>query len=346
MSTSLAVKYRPQTFDNVIGQPYTVEVLTNQIKNGTVGKCYLYTGPSGVGKTTVARIFGKMIDGEIIEIDAASNNGVENVRNINDHVKFKPLTNAYKVYIIDECHMLSRGAWNALLKTLEEPPSFVVFILATTEPHKVPATILSRSQRFNFVKPLLHEIKSNLKHILTSEGKDVPEDITTYVCKLSDGGVRSSITMTEAILNMSGELTVERVYELLGQIPTSYFIEIVLAVVTQDGKGILEQINKYNNEGINFTRFTEQLCLFLLDLKKYILTRNMKYLNVSEQYEPEIRGILNTVVQLYDGDVDMLWKVIKHVHDELLDFYYKSYKLVPQQALLTSKLLQLAENRV
>lgn len=343
MKTTLAVKYRPKSFKELIGQEYIKEVLQNQIKNNNLGKSYLYTGPSGVGKTTVARIFASNIDSEVIEIDAASNSGVDNVRSISENAKYKPLNNNYKVYIIDECHMLSKGAWNALLKILEEPPKHVIFILATTEPHKVPTTIISRSQRFNFTKPSKHLIQENLLNISKSENFKVKDSVLSYISKLADGGVRLSITMLEACMNVEQEINVEEVEKVLGHIPTKYFIEILEAVSLRDREKIFTLVNKYHYEGLDFNRFTEQIVMFVLDLHKYAVTRDMQYLRTSSMYEDDIKDILNNLVKDLDNNVEKLQRMLDYILKSLTYLYYSSFKLEPKRYLLECVLIDLTK---
>jgi DNA polymerase-3 subunit gamma/tau len=344
--TTLAVKYRPKTFDDVIGQQFIKEVIENQIKQNKMGKAYLYSGPSGTGKTTVARIVADKIDAEILEVDAASNNGVENIRKITENVKYKPLTKSYKVYIIDECHMLSKGAWNALLKTLEEPPAHAIFILCTTEPHKVIPTIISRTQRFNFTRPTTQEITDNLVRIIESEKLDVDYDVLRYIAKLADGGVRLSITMLESCLNAEQELTVPNVENILGYLPTQYFVDILKAVSLKDRDKIISLIEEYYRAGTDFERFIENLVMFTLDLQKYYVTRNMDYLRTSSLYEDDIKMILNHMGILVDKDFKRLDKLIKRYTHDVKTLYYDSQKLEPKRYLLELTLLQMTQINV
>ena len=200
-SQTLAVRYRPNSWDDLTEQQYIKTILENQIETNSVKNAYLFTGPAGTGKTTSARIFANRINegqGTPIEVDAASNNGVEQIRVIIDDAKFKPLDSKYKIYILDEVHMLSMGAWNALLKILEEPPKTTIFIMATTDPQKIPKTILSRVQRYDFNKISFEGIVNRLKWIIKQENEackdnnlvDYQDEAIEYIAKVSEGGMR------------------------------------------------------------------------------------------------------------------------------------------------------------
>lgn len=241
---NLASKYRPKTFSEVVAQGYVKDILLNQLEKKETKNAYLFTGGAGTGKTTTARIFAMDINGgrgKPIEIDAASNNGVDNIRDIIEDSKFKSMDSEYKVYIIDEVHMLSTGAFNALLKTLEEPPSGTVFVLCTTDPQKIPATILSRVQRFDFTRIETELIVERLKFILISEsdiretssgpGYTFNEDALEFIAKLANGGMRDSITRLEKVLDYSEDVTVEAVAEALGVPDYETFIHLAEAIV-------------------------------------------------------------------------------------------------------------------
>ena len=242
MYQALYRKYRPSNFNEIAGQHVIVQTLKNAILNNRISHAYLFTGPRGTGKTSIAKIVAKTINCEnlndfipsdncpscvafnsknnvdIIEIDAASNNGVDEIREIRNKVDLVPSFSKYKVYIIDEVHMLTTGAFNALLKTLEEPPSHIIFILATTEPHKVPATILSRCQRFDFKKISVDDIVSRLRFISKEEGIEISDEVLTEIANVSDGGVRDSLSLMDQIIAYSNEtITVKDVHEVNGK---------------------------------------------------------------------------------------------------------------------------------
>ena len=287
-------KYRPENLDDVVGQKVIVKTLKNAIKNNYVSHAYLFTGPRGTGKTSIAKILAKTINCsdlqgtspcnkcvsctqtnlkqnvDIIEIDAASNNGVDEIREIRNKVTLVPSISKYKVYIIDEVHMLTTGAFNALLKTLEEPPSHIVFILATTEPHKIPNTILSRCQRFDFKRISVDDIFNRLKFICNNENINITEDALKEIAISSDGGMRDAIgTLDQVISYAENDITVEDVHEINGTLShdeLSNFIDLLLDNKLDD---LLEKIDNYYNNGKNIVKMSEEIVLFLKNILLY-----------------------------------------------------------------------------
>ena len=279
--------YRPQTFGEVAGQEHIVTTLKNAIKENRISHAYLFAGPRGTGKTTVAKLLAKALNctgenppcdqcpnckaitvGEqpdVIEIDAASNNGVDEVRDLIDKVKYAPINGKYKVYIIDEVHMMSTGAFNALLKTLEEPPAHIVFVLATTEPHKILPTIISRCQRFDFKKVENHDIISRLEYVLKSENKKYELPALESVAKLAEGGMRDALSILEQCLAYNNELTVESVNMVYGLLSMDNKISFIKQLLSKDIKGVLTSLDNMLSGSIDIKRLTFDLVDVLKD---------------------------------------------------------------------------------
>lgn len=293
---SLAVKYRPKTFDDLTEQGAIKDILTNQIETKTFQHGYLFTGPAGTGKTTSARIFANMINqgkGTPIEVDAASNSGVDNIRNIIDDAKKKPLDAEYKIFIIDECHSLSNGAWQAMLKLLEEPPKFSIFILATTDPQKIPATILSRVQRFQFNKISNQGIVDRLTTILEKESElieDLDKQISwdlealEYISKVSSGGMRDSITLMDKCLSLSNELTLENVLKTIGSESYETFFGFLDKLSLQQADCI-SYIEEVFNAGKDVKQFMKEFAKFVLDVEKYLIYDKFDYISIPKTQE-------------------------------------------------------------
>ena len=292
---TLAVKYRPLSFEDVCGQENVITILNNQLKEKSFKNCYLFCGPSGTGKTTLSRIFAKKLNngsGSIIEIDAASNNGVDDVRTIIKDAQFMPLDGAYKVYILDECHLFSVGAWNAMLKLIEEPPAKTLFMFCTTDPQKIPATILGRVQRYNLTKISDDKIISRLKFILKEE------NITTYqdsalqlIAKLNKGGMRDSIAMMEKCLGYSNNLTIENITKALGIVSYEVMINILNVIYEHNQTKLLSLIDSIYEQGIDLKLFIFDLLKFSLDIVKYKLANNYELSNLPSGYQTDIDNI-------------------------------------------------------
>lgn len=287
--TALYRKYRPSNFASVVGQEVVVDILKNSILNNKVSHAYLFTGPRGTGKTSIAKILAHAVnclnfngdicgecevcknleinDSDIIEIDAASNNGVDEIRTLRDNVKLLPSFCKYKIYIIDEVHMLSTGAFNALLKTLEEPPSHVIFILATTEPNKIPLTILSRCQRFDFNKISNENLVSRLLYIATQEGKIVDKSILEYIAEISDGGLRDAINLLDQVISLPQEsVTLEEIDRLSGRISQNTLFELLNAISTGNYVSILNISDIIYGEGKNYKDIADGMLAIVRDL--------------------------------------------------------------------------------
>ena len=310
---SLAVKYRPKTFDDLTEQGSIKEILINQIETKTFKNAYLFTGPAGTGKTTSARIFANMINegkGNPIEVDAASNSGVDNIRRIIDDSKKKPLDAEYKIFIIDECHSLSNGAWQAMLKLLEEPPKFSIFILCTTDPQKIPNTILSRVQRFQFNKISTNGITDRLINILDNEsGYEVYDDglidtnifdAVNYIAKVSNGGMRDAITLLDKCLSYSKEITLENVLMTVGTESYDTFFKFLNSFCDKDKKCI-EVIDKIFADGKDVKQFMKEFGKFILDVEKYIIYDSFDYINIpeTEEYKNYLSQLVNLPHEVY-----------------------------------------------
>ncbi len=293
---SLAVKYRPKTFDDVVEQDAIKDILIQQLETNSFKHAYLFCGPAGCGKTTAARIFANELNkrkGNPIEVDAASNNGVDNIREIIDNAKRKALDSEYKVYIIDEVHMLSLGAWNAMLKLLEEPPAGTIFIMCTTDPQKIPATILSRVQRYDFSKISLDKIVERLKYIMIKEKEEAREagcdeafefeiEALEYIAKLADGGMRDAITMLDKCLSLSPTLTVESVVKALGTVNYTVYFELLYQLACRNAHKAIEVIETVYNSGKDIKQFIRQFQFFVLDVCKYKMFKSFKYIAIPE----------------------------------------------------------------
>lgn len=290
--TALYRKFRPDTFADVKGQDHIVTTLKNQLKANRIGHAYLFTGTRGTGKTTVAKIFAKMVNCEnpgedgpcgecrickaiaagasmnVIEIDAASNNGVDNIREIVEEVSYSPAEGKYKVYIIDEVHMLSIGAFNALLKTLEEPPSYVIFILATTEVHKLPITILSRCQRYDFKRISIETITARMRELVDMEGTPVEEKALRYIAKTADGSMRDALSLLDQCIafHLGKELTYDKVLDVLGAVDTEVFSRLLRHVLDRNVLGCIELLEEIVMQGRELTQFVTDFTWYLRNL--------------------------------------------------------------------------------
>lgn len=274
---NLATKYRPKKFNDIVCQDNVKIVLQNQIDTNEFKQAYLFCGSAGTGKTTSARIFANEInkgEGRIVEIDGASNNGVDNIRNLIDNCKMKSLDGTYKVFIIDEVHMLSIGAFNALLKILEEPPKGTIFILCTTDPQKIPATILSRVQRFDFKRIPTQRIMNRLTYIIEKENQTRTEQIEytdealQYIAQLVEGGMRDAITKLDTVLGFTQNITSEAVIKCLGLTSTQFILEILDNIIAKEPKNILGAIDTIFLEGKDLKLFIKDSIKVLIDVIK------------------------------------------------------------------------------
>ena len=290
--TALYRKFRPERFEDVKGQDHIVTTLRNQIEAERVGHAYLFCGTRGTGKTSIAKIFAKAVNCEhpvdgspcgecrscraiaagasmnVIEIDAASNNGVDNIREIVDEVSYSPAEGRYKVYIIDEVHMLSIGAFNALLKTLEEPPSYVIFILATTEVHKIPVTILSRCQRYDFKRISIDTLADRMRDLMDTEGQQVEEKALRYIAKAADGSMRDALSLLDQCIafHYGKKLTYDKALDVLGAVDTEVFSRLLRAVLERNVTDCIRLLEEVVMQGRELTQFVSDFTWYLRNL--------------------------------------------------------------------------------
>ena len=325
-------KFRPTRFSEVKGQDHIVKTLENQMRTGRIGHAYLFCGTRGTGKTTVAKILAKAVncehpvDGEpcgecevckaiaegssmnVIEIDAASNNGVDNIREIKEQVQYSPATGKYKVYIIDEVHMLSIGAFNALLKTLEEPPEYVIFILATTEVHKIPITILSRCQRYDFHRITAATIKKQLSDLMEQEHVDTEDKALEYVARMADGSMRDALSLLDQCIAfyLGQKLTYDHVLEVLGAVDTDVFSKLLRNVIGRDVAAVLDIVEELVMQGRELTQLVGDFTWYL---------RNLLLVKTSDNIEDVLDVSTENMMQLKEEsdmiELDMLLRYIR-----------------------------------
>ena len=339
MYQALYRKYRPQKFDDVVGQNVVVKTLCNAIKNNKISHAYLFAGPRGTGKTSIAKIFAKTVNCEnlvglvpcnkcdcclqfnnkqsvdIIEIDAASNNGVEEIREIKNRANLVPTNGKYKIYIIDEVHMLTTAAFNAMLKILEEPPKNVIFILATTEPHKIPLTILSRCQRFDFKRLSNNEIVNRLKYITKEEKINIEDNCLEMIAEISNGGMRDSIGLLDQLMTYcEDKITLNDIHEINGSINDEQIYAFTMQLIEKNYSKVYEMLDKYNNEGKNLTKIVEEI----IELLKNVLI----YINCSNyfQNQEQIEKYFNLYQKISEKEIcvyiDVLLETLKNIKIE------------------------------
>ena len=333
--------FRPQSFNDVVGQEHVTKTLRNAISKGKQSHAYIFSGPRGTGKTSIAKVFAKAINclnphdgepcnecavckgitqgtnGDVIEIDAASNNGVDEIRNIRDKVKYAPSESKYKVYIIDEVHMLTTGAFNALLKTLEEPPAHAIFILATTEPHKIPPTIISRAQRFDFKAISTEQIVERLRFVAQEQSLDYEEAALEFIAKASEGGMRDALSiMDQAIAFGDEHLTLQDVLDVTGSVDEASLNELFNDIVNGNVKEAFSRYHHFVSEGKEVNRLINDMIYFVRD------TIMNKTINEQTSYDALTQFDLETLYHMIDIINDTLvsirFSVNQNVHFEVL----------------------------
>ena len=353
--TALYRKFRPSEFGDVKGQDHIITTLQNQIKANRIGHAYLFCGTRGTGKTTVAKIFAKAVNCEhpvegspcgecamcrsiaagtsmnVIEIDAASNNGVDSIREIREEVTYRPTEGRYKVYIIDEVHMLSIGAFNALLKTLEEPPEYVIFILATTEIHKIPVTILSRCQHYDFKRISIETITGRMKELMDTEKVEVEDRALTYIAKAADGSMRDALSLLDQCIAfyLGQRLTYDNVLEVLGAVDTDVFSRLLRKILERDVAGVLDIVEDLVMMGRELTQLASDFTWYL---------RNLLLLKTSDNIEDVLDVSTENMAQLKEEaqmiETDMLFRYIRIFSELSGQLKYSTQKRVMLEVAL------------
>ena len=320
MAESLSVKYRPKTFEEVSSQTTIIRILRKQIELEKFSNAYLFCGPSGCGKTTTARIFAREINkhqGSPIEIDAASNNGVDNVRRIRDEARERSLDSKYKIFIIDECHSLTKDSWNVFLKVLEEPPQFTIFIFCTTDPHKILDTVSNRCMRFNFTRIDAKHIENRLAYICEKEGFTNYQDTVQYISKICKGQMRDGISYLEKVASYDTDVNIDNCIEALGNFSYHTLFKLINCIIDKNLSGVFEIVDNFYLTGGDLKQFVEQLLNFCTDLLKYSLLKDTSILEIPGSMKQDIEYVVN----IQDAP-----NYYMYVVDKLLELKFKLQK--------------------
>ena len=296
MAESLAVKYRPKEWEEVCGQTSVVKILSRQLDVGELRNVYLFSGASGCGKTTLARIFANKINGGCgtpIEVDAASNNGVDNVKTIIKSAQERSIDSKYKIFIVDECHMITTQGWNAFLKCIEEPPTFTIFLFCTTDPQKIPATILNRVQRFNITRISLDKVRERLEFICRSEGFSNYSESTDYIAKICDGGMRDAITTLEKCASYSTDLSIDNVLSALGNYSYDTFFRLVNNIIDGNEGEVLKVVDEFYRAGNDLRLCIDMFLSFCLDISKYTIFKSCDMIKIPSSMEDRLKDSVN-----------------------------------------------------
>lgn len=364
--TALYRKWRPSTFEDVKGQDHIVQTLQNQISSGRIGHAYLFCGTRGTGKTSIAKIFARAVNCEhpidgspcnecdscrniqsgssmnVVEIDAASNNGVENIREIREQVQYPPTEGRYRVYIIDEVHMLSTGAFNALLKTLEEPPSYVIFILATTEVHKIPITVLSRCQRYDFRRITIDTLTAHLKKLTAAEEIEAEDKALTYLAKAADGSARDALSLLDQCVafHYGTLLTYDNVLEVLGAVDSSVFSELLRAVIHKQTTDCIYKLEEMVIQGRELGQFVTDFIWYLRNLLLIQTAEDAE--DMLEMSEDNIRQ-LREEAKMIDGETLMRYiRIFSELSNQLR--YASQKRVLIELALIKLTKPQMEQN--
>lgn len=325
MAQTLASKYRPHTLDEMVSQASIVKILNKQLETGQVHNTYLFCGASGCGKTSAGRAFAAKLNNVpynkdmpgVIEIDAASNNGVDNVREITKSAMERSIQSKYKVYIIDECHALSSSSWQAFLKILEEPPAHTIFIFCTTDPQKIPATILNRVMRFNFTRIPSDLIFERLKYICREEGFTNYEQTCDYISRSCGGGMRDGISLLEKCASYDKDLSLDNCLDALGNFSYESFFALVNNIIDGNDVNVINCIQDVYNSGKDLKLFVTQFLDFCLDISKYILCQDIRVTRFPCTFEDRIKNSINfdNSLKYYDYITTNVLNILKEIKD-------------------------------